>query len=169
MEGERVPAVHAAQVPETSAVENALHVTDLQAAAVQGAQSAVNLRFNVAGENLSVRVALQAGQVHTQFRTDSGELRTALAHEWQSVGLASGTSRFADPVFASQSRLDPKQQSDLGGGGGQQPNHQRNSSDADIRGLDLPVAHEQPVAAISPDPDLTAARPPASARLQSFA
>jgi hypothetical protein len=96
-----------------SAVESALQVGDHQAAATQGTQSSVNLRFNVGGEDLAVRVALQAGQVHTQFNTASSDLRSALSHEWQAaVPSVSGVSRFAEPVFTGGSRdlSDPGQE-----------------------------------------------------------
>ena len=53
-----------------------------------------------------MRVELRGDRVHTTFRTDSPELRTALAREWQAVStLQSGDrgQRLADPVFASSS------------------------------------------------------------------
>jgi len=169
--GGRAAAADVPQALATDAVANALQVTDLQAAASVGAQSAVNLKFNVAGENLSVRVALQGGQVHTQFRTDSGELRTALAHEWQSVSSAGGTSRFADPVFTAQSRTHGKPDADLGGDGGRQPGQQRNASDGDTdldRAVLEPARGQAPSAAPS-GPEPAPANPGASSRLHSFA
>jgi hypothetical protein len=171
MIGERAPAGGTAQAMATGAVENALQVTDLQAAASQGAQSAVNLKFNVAGEDLSVRVALQGGQVHTQFRTDSGELRTALAHEWQTVSSASGTSRLAEPLFTAQSRSDAKPQADLGGDSGRQPGQQRNTSDGDtdIQGPIHDPAREQRASASPTDAGPVPADPVISSRLHSFA
>jgi hypothetical protein len=171
MNGQHAPEVGATASPATGAVENALQVTDLQAAASQGAQSAVNLKFNVAGENLSVRVALQGGQVHTQFRTDSGELRTALAHEWQSVSSGSGASRLAEPVFTAQSKSDARQQADFGGGGGRQPGQQGNApeSDADYLGISPAAAQEQQAAASRPELDLAPAGAALSSRLNSFA
>jgi hypothetical protein len=171
MTGGRADAADVPQTLATGAVENALQVTDLQAAASVGAQSAVNLKFSVAGESLSVRVALQGGQVHTQFRTDSGELRTALAHEWQSVSSPSGSSRFADPVFTAQSRSHAKPDADLEGDSGRQPGQQRNASDGDaeIQGMIAGPAREQPASTASLGPDAAPASSVTSSRLHSFA
>lgn len=108
----RLPGRDLSEVVEHSssantAVESALQVGDLQASVSQGTQSSVNLRFNVAGEELSVKVALQEGRVHTQFDTASGDLRSALAHEWQAVAPAtSERGRFAEPVFTGGSRTE---------------------------------------------------------------
>ena len=85
------------------AVETALAVADQ---AASSGQRSVNLQFSVSGVDLSVRVELRGDAVHTTFRTDSPELRTALEHEWQEVssdGQPSRTQRLADPVFASGS------------------------------------------------------------------
>jgi hypothetical protein len=48
-------------------------------------------------------VELKEGTVHTTFRTESTELRTALAQEWQSVVQPAGAReiRLAEPVFSS--------------------------------------------------------------------
>lgn len=109
------------QVAASQAIENALQVTDLQSAKAQGSQSAVALNFNVGGESLSVRVAVQEGQVHTQFKTDSTDLRSAIAHEWQAVGPESASGvRFADPVFNSASGAEARAGTDLGQGSRQQ-------------------------------------------------
>jgi hypothetical protein len=85
------------------AVESVLTVADHLAS---GEQRSVRLQFTVGGEDLAVRVELRGDKVHTTFRTDSSELRSVLAQEWQSVsGGQSGvrTQRLADPVFASSS------------------------------------------------------------------
>lgn len=156
-----------AQPVSAQALESALQVSDLQASASQGSQSSVNLRFNVAGENLSVRVALQEGQVHTRFSTDSGELRTALAHEWQSVGSASGTSRFAEPVFTSQSRPDSGPEMDLGGSG-QQRDWTR--GEADGLGSNPSQARGQQASTTpNPEPEAPTVGAERSGHLQSFA
>ena len=68
-----------------------------------GDRHAVNLQFFVGGADLAVRVELRANEVRATFRTDSAELRTALAHEWQAVS-ADATDRpvrLAPPVFTS--------------------------------------------------------------------
>jgi hypothetical protein len=85
------------------AVESALAVAEQLA---PGEQRFVRLQFTVGGEDLAVRVELRGDKVHTTFRTDSPELCTALAREWQAVSaVQSGerTQRLADPVFASSS------------------------------------------------------------------
>ena len=68
--------------------------------------SSVNLKFSVGGANLDVRVEVRAGAVHATFRTDSPELRTALAQEWQATNSqpADHSLRLAPPVFASGDR-----------------------------------------------------------------
>jgi hypothetical protein len=69
-------------------------------------QKSVNLQFTVSGVDLAVRVELRGENVHTTFRTDSPELRNALANEWQAVNngpTGDGTHRFADPVFMTPS------------------------------------------------------------------
>lgn len=48
-------------------------------------QRSVNLDFTVGDAKLAVRVELQGGEVRTTFRTESSELRVALAHEWEAV------------------------------------------------------------------------------------
>jgi hypothetical protein len=63
---------------------------------------AVNLQFSIGGSDLHVRVELRADEVRTAFRTESPELRAALAHEWQAVTSSGERAiRFADPVFSS--------------------------------------------------------------------
>lgn len=85
------------------AVESVLTAADQLAT---GEQRSVRLQFTVGGEELAVRVELRGDKIHTTFRTDSSELRSALAHEWQSVSAVQNgvrTQRLADPVFASNS------------------------------------------------------------------
>jgi hypothetical protein len=169
---ERATTGAPAQSPATQAVENALQVSDLQAAVSQATQSSVNLKFNVSGEDLSVRVALQGGQVHTQFSTDSNELRTAIAHEWQTVGASSGSTRLAEPVFTSQSRGDSKQEMGLGGDGGQQAGQRRewSSGEADGQALSLTATTAQAASEGSPAPEpIHVPTTGASNRLRSFA
>lgn len=63
------------------------------------ASRAVNLRFSVSGVDLAVHVALRGDAIHTTFRTDSPELRTALADQWREVTGDDRSHRLADPVF----------------------------------------------------------------------
>lgn len=83
------------------AVDSAMAVVDQYATADK---KSVNLQFNVSGVDLAVRVELRGENVHTTFRTDSSELRNALAHEWQVVSstqVGDRPQRLADPVFTS--------------------------------------------------------------------
>ncbi len=83
------------------AVNAAVAATEQQAA---DRQPAVTLKFTVSGVDLGVRVELRGEHVHTTFRTDSPELRAALAQEWNQVAAAQAgdrASRLAEPVFTS--------------------------------------------------------------------
>jgi len=84
------------------AVEVVLHAVEHVASREQ---KSVQLSFSVAGEQLAVRVEMRADEVRTTFRTDSSELRAALAQEWQQVsGGATQTERslrIAPAVFAA--------------------------------------------------------------------
>jgi hypothetical protein len=91
---------------ETFAVSSAHRAVEVVLTAVDHVASrerhAVDLQFSVGGEDLSVRVELRADAVHATFRTDSTELRAALAHEWQ--GLSGDNDRGharVTPVFTS--------------------------------------------------------------------
>jgi hypothetical protein len=68
-----------------------------------GNQQAVNMQFSVGNADLSLRVELKNGEIHTTFRTDSADLRLDLQHEWQSANPGSGTGsvRLAEPIFTS--------------------------------------------------------------------
>jgi hypothetical protein len=111
-----VPIAHPASIPSTPA-ETPAEITAAAHRAVDAVlasterltsatQSSVNLKFSVGGAELEVRVEVRAGAVHATFRTDSAELRTALAQEWQSTNAqpADHTLRLAPPVFAAGDR-----------------------------------------------------------------
>ena len=68
-----------------------------------GAASRVDLQFQVGGDKLGVRVEWREGTLHTFFRTDSPELRAALALEWQSAlpPVVSRELNVAPPVFGA--------------------------------------------------------------------
>ncbi len=65
----------------------------------------VNLKFSVSGTDLAVHVAMRGGEIQTTFRTESPELRAALATEWRSVTgqFEAGAQRLAEPVFSASS------------------------------------------------------------------
>lgn len=83
------------------AVDAAMSLLDQSA---KGTQRSVNLQFSVSGVDVAVRVEMRDDQVHTTFRTDSPEIRAALAQEWQTVvstQSADRSQKLADPVFTS--------------------------------------------------------------------
>jgi hypothetical protein len=87
------------------AVETVMRIADAQAGQSDAQAHVVNLGFKIGGENLSVRVELHGNEVHTQFSTDSSELRAALSGEWQgsTPGDGSRDLKFNDPVFTAGS------------------------------------------------------------------
>ena len=69
-------------------------------------QSSADLQLTVGDAQLDVRVEVRAGVVHATFRTDSPELRAALAQEWQAASHAANDNslRLAPPVFSGSDR-----------------------------------------------------------------
>lgn len=89
------------------AVNAAVAVTEQFAAE---RKPAVTLKFTVSGVDLGVRVELRGENIHTTFRTDSPELRAALAQEWNHVAAAQAgdrAARLAEPVFTSNHNNAP--------------------------------------------------------------
>ena len=150
------------------AVNAVLEATERFAAG--GAQT-VNLRFSVDGSDLAVRVELRGGEVHATFRTDSNELRTALAQEWQTMsGSEAGRPlRAIDPVFA------PAKSAGFGAASGESAPHQHRDSGG--RQSDEPTHSRMPgqpaAASLSPSVSSAPAPRPATAattlRLHTFA
>jgi len=93
------PAPVASLRETMAAVVTAVEALERHADSVQ---KSVDLQFKVGNEQLALRVELRDGTVHTTFRTDSMELRSALTHEWQAVmpPAAGRELRLADPVFS---------------------------------------------------------------------
>ena len=87
------------------AVATVTNLVDTQFTASMQKSGSVQLRLKFGGEDLSVRVELRGGEVHTDFRTDSAELRAALNREWQTVAGQSSDAlrRFVEPVFSPSS------------------------------------------------------------------
>jgi hypothetical protein len=99
------------------AVEAIGRVAEAQAAQADRGASAATLQFKFGAENLSVKVELQNGEVRTQFRTDSSELRDAIAAQWGSLAAPDAGTRpyhFAPPVFSSSGNFS---QGTASGGG----------------------------------------------------
>jgi hypothetical protein len=96
-------ATEAAEPQSFSSAHEAVKVV-LQAAEQVSSrdQKSVNLQFSVGDADLTVRVERHAGEVRTTFRTDSNELRAALAQEWQAVtGSSNATDRAARMASAT--------------------------------------------------------------------
>ena len=87
------------------------------------APKSVDLQLRVGDESLALRVELRDGTVHTTFRAQSAELRSALAQEWQSVvpPAVGREIRMADPVFNAA----PAGQESAFGSPGQGASHHR--------------------------------------------
>jgi hypothetical protein len=96
-----------ASTPSTEPTAVAHRAVDAVLTAVErftaGDRHSVQMQFSVGGTDLSVRVELRGAEVRTTFRTDSPELRNALAHEWQAATADSAdrSVRIAPPVFSS--------------------------------------------------------------------
>jgi hypothetical protein len=90
------------------AVATVSNLVDTQFNASMQKSGSVRLRLKFGGEDLSVRVELRDGAVHTDFRTDSPELRAALHREWQAVASQSTDAlrRYAEPVFSPSANGD---------------------------------------------------------------
>jgi hypothetical protein len=84
-------------------VDAVVKLVDAQTGRSQAPVSAVSLNFKFGSDDLAIRVEWRNGEVHTQFRTDSVDLRSALASQWQAMApsAAGRTTQFADPVFSA--------------------------------------------------------------------
>ena len=138
-------------------------------------QSSVDLQLSVGDAPLSVRVEIRAGVVHATFRTDSPELRTALAQEWQAAGhqqSADQSLRLAPAVFASSDRASGDAGSALAGQNFSQGRDQSSRSAPEF--FSAGSARSQLSAAVTAEPAASPApsrRSPAdsSVRLHAFA
>lgn len=92
---------HRPAVIAQRAVEAVVQVAETQAAARLQPAPGVQLHLKLGGEDIAIRVELREGSVHTQFRTDSHEVRQAIAHEWTVLQAESTgrTLRYLEPEF----------------------------------------------------------------------
>ena len=91
--------------PEAAAarlVAAVVEVVESQVDARLAQAPSVSLKVNVGTEDVAIRVRVRDGAVHTEFRTESSELRRALQQEWAAVRLepAAGGIRFLEPEFS---------------------------------------------------------------------
>jgi hypothetical protein len=110
------------------AVATVTGLVDAQFSASMQKSGSVQLRLKFGGEDLSVRVELRGGAVHTDFRTDSAELRAALTREMQAVASQSPEQmrRYVAPVFS------PADTSSFSGHSQQQPGRQQQAAQQDL-------------------------------------
>ena len=104
-----VDARISAESTSTASASGAAHaveaVLDAAQVAAEARRGAVELRFEVGGNELQVRVDLRHDDVQATFRTESPELRQALAQEWDSVVTAAAERgvRLLPAIFSSTS------------------------------------------------------------------
>jgi hypothetical protein len=105
---DRASAGSQAATPQMGVAQRAVEAA-LSSAEIfnSGGHKAVNLQFSMGNTDLSLTVQLRNGEIHTTFSTDSADLRSDLAHAWQSANPTSGGSlRLAEPVFTSPGATD---------------------------------------------------------------
>jgi hypothetical protein len=124
-------------------------------------QQSMNMQFTMGDAELNLRVEMRNGEVQATFSTNSAQLRSDLAHEWQAA--ASGNSQSSlhqvQPVFTSSgtgstlSSGEYAQQQGRGGNAGSEPRFtsssgaQAPSSPSYGSAPDLEEAHAVPAAA----------------------
>jgi len=103
-------------------------------------QRSVNLDFTVGDAKLAVRVELQGGEVRTTFRTESPELRVALAHEWEAVagGNEERAFRLAPPTITGTDT--PARQDSFGDASSRQQERQQERESREALNVRDPAA-----------------------------
>jgi hypothetical protein len=106
-------------------VATVMQVIDAQEKPAMSAARAVNLDFQFGEERLAVRVEFRDGMVRAHFRTQSLELRSALAQEWSHVAAApENVLRLAEPTFVTSSRAEQSASFNADGGAARQQSQQ---------------------------------------------
>jgi hypothetical protein len=124
-------------------------------------KQSMNMQFTMGDAELNLRVEMRNGEVQATFSTNSAQLRSDLAHEWQAT--ASGNSQSSlhqvQPVFTSSgtgstlSSGEYAQQQGRGGNAGSEPRFTSSSgapapsSPSYSSAPDLEEAHAVPAAA----------------------
>jgi hypothetical protein len=149
-------------------VDTVVRLVEAQASRGLQTVSAVNLNFQVGADDLAVRVEWRNGEVHTQFRTDSEDLRAALASQWQSVspGLADRSVHFAPPVFAPSTSTGGQSSASAGGESAARQQGQPQQAGQGGAGRFASSTSARPAASTSTP---AAAPAPRAGRLQTFA
>jgi len=107
-------------------VATVMSVIDAQEKPESAATRTVTMDFDFGGERLAVRVEYRDGMVHAHFRTQSLELRSALAQEWSHVTAApENVLRLAEPVFVTSSRSEQSASFNADGGAARQQSQQQ--------------------------------------------
>lgn len=159
--------------PVTRAFEAIHQITERQRTA---ANRVVDIQVATEpGAELSVRLAYRGGVVHTEFRTNSPELREQLSREWQSSmpSFAAGVPsvRLAEPTFTSIAPNGRGEGMNLGGQSSQQQSPQNPAQASFSTGGLRPASVSTTMAASSSD-SVAAPRTVPSAtsrRLHTFA
>ena len=159
--------------PVTRAFEAIHQITERQQTA---ANRVVDIQVATEpGAELSVRLAYRGGVVHTEFRTNSPELRAQLSREWQSSmsSLAAGAPsvRLAEPTFTSIAPNGRGEGMNLGGQSSQQQSPQNPAQASFSTGGLRPASVSTTMAASSSDSVAAPRTVPSetSRRLHTFA
>lgn len=148
-----------------------------------GERHSVNLSFAMGDTALDVRVELRDDAVHATFRTDSPELRQALAQQWQAATGAGESGerslRLAAPVFTGPTAAPSTAANFSSFTGGDGSSRQRESaarrdsddslSIAGLRSRGSRTSSVGTVADTSAAPAATRSAPPTSHRLHTHA
>jgi hypothetical protein len=148
------PASHAASlVHEIRDIADGLWAVD---------RNTVEVRFDFGQqEKLSIRVEYREGQVQATFRTDSPELRDAIAREWQQQSSSSDPRpyRVADPVFSGSGFT----------AGGDSSRQQRSAEQASFEQTVATTAARSASPSTNPTAVAPASRPEATGLLHAIA
>lgn len=109
----------------------------------------VSLQFDFGSEGkLDVRVEVRNGEIKTEFRTDSTEVRQALQQAWNSQGLAQeGRSRLSEPAFLPAANRDAGSQQSFADA---QARQQRQAPQGDTTGASLSFSRGPAASAVTP-------------------
>jgi hypothetical protein len=157
-------APQATDATAQGAVEAALKAAELLASG--NSAHAVNLQFSVGDADLSLRVELKNGELQATFATDSAQLRSDLAHEWQSTTAANSQSSLhaTQPLFTTQSGGSLS----FGDSAQQQGRGDASRSESSFAGSGQPASNDYAPSAPD-DAQLVSAAHASSLHLQTFA